>query len=223
VDRDQLARRWPQFALHIASGGIVLQTPTDSELSVLARRAAAPGAVLPATESHFVTWIQERSPSEIEAQRIARARSNRDLTTRPGWTLDLAVMAAGQPVGMQSLSGFDQWPLLRIAGTTSWLLAPFQHRGLGTRCRAGVLELAFSYLNVESVKSWVLEENRASISVSTRLGYELVDRHDITEYGRRFTEHVYRLDRDSWLQSPARRQYAPVITGTQRLVELLAS
>jgi len=222
VNRDQLTRRWPQFALHIALEGAHLQAPTDTDLSLRARRAAEPNAILPAVHSHFVTWIQDRTADELAHQVIVRGLSNRDLTKRPGWTLDLAVMVSGQPVGMQSLSGFDSWPHRRIIGTTSWLLDPFQRRGLGTRSRAAILELAFSHLHVESAKSWVLEDNHASCLVSTTLGYVLVDRHDITDHGRHYTEHVYQIDRDKWLHSRVRRQYAPVITHAHSLTELLA-
>ena len=221
VERDQLAQIWPQFALHVALEGACLQSPTDTELSVLTRRAAEPGAVLPTTDSHFVTWIHDRTREEIAEQLTSRARSNRDLTKRSGWTLDLAVIVSGQPVGMQSLSGFDRWPHRRIVGTTSWLLAPFQRSGLGTRSRAAVLELAFAHLGAESAKSWVLEDNHASVSVSTKLGYHLIDRHAITEHGRHYTEHVYQLDRDTWLRSPIRRQCLPVITGARPFVELV--
>jgi RimJ/RimL family protein N-acetyltransferase len=146
VERDQVAQDWPQFDLRIAIEGACLQTLTHAQLSVLALRAAEPNAVLPPANSHFVTWIHDRTPEEITHQWIELVRSNRDLTKRPGWTLDLAVMVSGQPVGMQSLSGFDRWPHHRIVGTTSWLLAPFQRRYLGTCSRAAVLELALAYL-----------------------------------------------------------------------------
>ncbi|GAS98601.1 GCN5 family acetyltransferase [Mycolicibacterium canariasense] len=148
-------------------------------------------------------------------------QANRDLTCGPGWTLDLAVMVAGEPVGLQSLSGFDQWPQHRVVGTTSWLLGPFQGQGIGTRARAAVLELAFTHLGAESAKSWVLEDNRASIEVSTALGYRLIDRHDITEHGCTYAERVYQLDREAWLASPVRRRHRPVIMGAECLVELL--
>ena len=131
-------------------------------------------------------------------------------------------MVSGEPVGIQSLSGFDGWPDRRIVGTTSWLLASFQGHGIGTRSRAAVLELAFCYLNSETAKSWVLADNRASAAVSTKLGYGLVDRYDVTEHGRHFTELVYQLDREEWLPSPVRREHAPVVTGAQALVDLLA-
>ena len=221
MQREELALRWPQFVLAIEVDGACLQPPTDDQLSVLAQRAAEPGAVLPAENSHFVTWIQGRTPEEIAQQRIARVRANRDLSSRPGWTLDLAVMVAGQPVGLQSLSGFDQWPRHRVVGTTSWLLASFQGRGIGTCSRAAVLELAFTHLRAESAKSWVLDANRASVAVSIKLGYHLIDRHDITEHGCRYTEGVYQLERDVWLKSPVRRQYFPAITGVEPLIELL--
>jgi RimJ/RimL family protein N-acetyltransferase len=211
------------MTLVLALDGAYLQPPTDEHLIQLAHRAAEPGAVLPVAEAHFVTWIADRTPQEIAQQRIARVQANRDLTRRPGWTLDLAVMIEGQPVGVQSLSGFDQWPHHRVVGTTSWLLAAFQGRGIGTRSRAAVLELAFVHLRAESAKSWVLDDNRASIGVSRKLGYRLIDRHHITEHGCRYAEGVYQLDRDAWLKSPFRRHNRPAITGVERLVHLLES
>jgi len=211
-----------QFALRIALDGAEMVAPTDAQLAELARYAATPGAVLPADQTHFVKWIDGRTPHEIERQRIARVQSNRDLAKRPGWTLDLAVLVDGAPVGLQSVSGFEQWPQRRVVGTTSWLIAPFQGRGLGTRARAGVLELAFAYLDAEAAKSWALEENTASTTVSTTLGYRFVDSHVLVENGRELTEHVYELRREDWLSSSARTRYAPVISGADALVRQLA-
>jgi GNAT superfamily N-acetyltransferase len=125
--------------------------------------------------------------------------------------------------GCIPVEGRPGWSSRRsgVRGTTSWLLAPFQGHGIGTCSRAAVLELAFTHLRAESAKSWVLDDNRASVAVSTKLGYRLIDRHDITEHGCRFTEGVYQLERDVWLESPVRRQHLPAITGVERLVELL--
>jgi RimJ/RimL family protein N-acetyltransferase len=211
-----------QFALRIALDGAELAAPTDAQLAELARQAATPGAVLPADQTHFVKWIDGRTPQEIERQRIAWVQSNRDLAKRPGWTLDLAVLVDGAPVGLQSVSGFAQWPQQRIVGTTSWLIAPFQGRGLGIRARAAVLELAFGLLDAAAAKSWALEENTASIAVSTSLGYRFVDSHILVEDGRELIEHVYELRREDWLGGAARRRYDPVITGADALVRQLA-
>jgi hypothetical protein len=109
--------------------------PPDSQLIQLAERAARPGAVLEPAQAHFVKWLPGSTAEDIERARTARVWANRDLTKRPGWTLDLAVVVGEEPVGMQCLSGFDQWPAHRVVGTTSWLLAHQQGRGLGTRCR----------------------------------------------------------------------------------------
>jgi RimJ/RimL family protein N-acetyltransferase len=211
-----------QFALRIVMDGAVMAAPTDAQLAELARYAATPAAVLPADQTHFVKWIDGRTPQEIERQRIARVQSNRDLTRRPGWTLDLAVLVDGAPVGLQSVSGFEQWPQRRTVGTTSWLIAPFQGRGLGTRARAAVLDLAFVHLDAGAAKSWALEDNTASLTVSTSLGYRFVDSHVLVEDGRELTEHVYELRREDWLTSAARRRYTPVITGVDALVRQLA-
>lgn len=211
-----------QFALQIALDGAQMAAPTDAQLAELARHAATPGAVLPAEQTHFVKWIDGRTPREIEHQRVARVQSNRDLTKRPGWTLDLAVLVDGVPVGLQSVSGFEQWPQRRVVGTTSWLIAPFQGRGLGTRARAAVLELAFAHLDAEAAKSWALAENTASVTVSTALGYRFVDSHILVEDGRELIEDVYELRREDWLGSAARKRYAPVITGADALVRQLA-
>jgi len=166
-------------------------------------------------------WPQFSLQIHVDGTRL-EAPTDRDLTSRPGWTLDLAVVADGEPVGMQSLSGFDQWPSRRIVGTTSWLISRVQRHGLGTRCRAAVLELAFLHLGAEAAKSWVLQDNHASIAVSTKLGYHVVGDEQIVENGRELTEIVYQLDANDWIHSPARRRYAPVIEGVEPVIRLLA-
>lgn len=220
--RDDQRTACPQSGLQIDISGARLQAPTDSQLEVLARRVARPGAVLAPGEMHFVTWLEGRTPVDIERDRIAHALSNRDLTKRPGWTLDFAVIVSGEPIGIQSVSGFDQWPTRRIVGTASWLLKPYQRQGLGTRCRAAVLELAFVHLAAEAAKSWVLQDNRASIAVSTKLGYHLVAQSQIKDNGRELTELVYQLNSDDWMSSNARHRYAPVIVGADPVAALLS-
>ena len=220
--RQELSSVWPQFSLQIDVDGARLEAPTDAQLEVLAGLAGRPEEILEPDKTHFVKWMEGRTPAEIEQQRTARVQSNRDLTRRPGWTLDLAVVANGDPVGMQSLSGFEQWPSRRIVGTTSWLISRCQRHGLGTRCRAAVLELAFLHLGADAAKSWVLQDNHASIAVSTKLGYHVVGDEQIVENGRELTEIVYLLDANDWIHSPARQRYAPAIEGAAPLIRLLS-
>jgi RimJ/RimL family protein N-acetyltransferase len=211
----------PESGLRIDVGSVRLQPPTDAQLEVLARAAATPAAVLSSDEAHFVTWLAGRTPEDVARDRVEQVRFHRDLRRRPGWTLDLAVLVDGDPVGMQSLSGFDQWPVRRVAGTASWLLAPYQHRGIGTYCRAGVLELAFVHFRAEVAKSWTVQENRASIAVSTKLGYHRIAQHRIVDNGREVSEVVFQLDSEDWFRSPARRRYASVIAGAEPVAALL--
>lgn len=210
----------PASTVCISVGGAQLRPPSDSQLATLARAAATPEAVLPSAQTHFVKWIDGRTPDEIERQRIARVRSNRDLSG-PGWTLDFAVLVDGRPVGLQSISGFPPWPRRRIVGTTSWLVADAQRRGLGTAMRAAVLELAFVPLQAERAKSWALEENVASAAVSTKLGYRKVGSETFPENGRMLTEFVYELSAATWMSSAQRQRFSPVITGADELVQQL--
>ncbi|MEH3131091.1 MAG: GNAT family protein [Mycolicibacterium neoaurum] len=211
----------PARHLRVDVTGVCLVVPTDAQLAVLARQAATPGAVLPEDQTHYVKWIDGRSPEVIEQQRIDRVRSNRDLTTGPGWTLDLAIVVGGRPVGLQSLSGFEQWPQRRVVGTTSWLITSYQRRGLGTAARAGVLELAFGILRAEKAKSWALDENVASTTVSARLGYRLIGAEMIVEHGRQLTEQVYELSAEEWAESAVRHRLKPVVTGAESLAQAL--
>lgn len=86
-----------------------------------------------------------------------------------------------------------------------------------------VLELAFAHLGAESAKSWVLDDNRASVAVSVKLGYRHTSTEQLTEHGRLLTEHVYQLDAQQWLDSEVRRDIAPVVTGVGGLVTLLST
>jgi RimJ/RimL family protein N-acetyltransferase/ribosomal protein S18 acetylase RimI-like enzyme len=223
VQRFVVTRPSAAMVLRVDVEGARLQVPTDAQVEWLARCAAQRGAILPEGDEHFVKWLEGMTPEEIERDRIARVRVNRDLARRPGWTLDLAILVDGEPVGLQSVSGFDRWPTRRIVGTTSWLLRSHQGRGLGTRCRAAVLELAFAHLEAESAKSWVLDDNHASIAVSTKLGYRHASTEQLEERGRVLTEHVYQLDAGDWLNSAFRRDIAPIVTGADGLAEVLST
>lgn len=207
--------------LVIVCDGCTLRPPSDSELAFLARAASRPGAVLAPEQSHYVTWLRGRTQHEVAAELTARVAANRDLRGDGGWVLELAVFVDGRPVGMQSVTGSASWAADRAVGTSSWLLAPFQGRGIGLRSRAAVLELAFGTLGVETAKSWVLAENRASTAVSGRLGYEVVDRHRIVEDGGQYEELVFAIDRAAWLRSGARREWPAVVEGAEALAGAL--
>jgi|GEM_PF-2059649 len=203
--------------LLVECDGCVLRVPTDAELVALAGAASVPGAVLAPGTEHFVTWLAGRTSSEIAADRIARGREGRTLTPGPDWTLHLAVVADGRPVGMQMLTGSRSWTEDRVVGTASWLLREHQGRGTGSRARAAALELACTHLGARAATSWVLADNHASAAVSERLGYAVVDRHELMENGARYDELVYRIEAADWLGSAVRRRYPAVVTGAALL------
>jgi hypothetical protein len=80
--REGLSSVWPQFGLPIHVEGARPETPTDAQLEILTRLAARPEEVLDADKTHFVMWMEGRTPNEIEQRHTARAQSNRDLTRR---------------------------------------------------------------------------------------------------------------------------------------------
>lgn len=203
--------------LVVECDGCVLRVPTDAELVELAGAASVPGAVLAPGAEHFVTWIHGRTSSQIAADRVARGRAARTVLAGPDWTLHLAVVVDGRPVGMQMLTGSRSWPDDRVVGTASWLLREHQGYGIGSRARAAALEFVFAHLDAHAATSWVLADNHASAAVSERLGYAVLDRHELVENGARYDELVYRIEAADWLGSAVRRRYPAVVTGAALL------
>lgn len=208
----------PQFALSLRIGDVQLRVPDDDELHRLADLAASPAGVLPPESEHFVSWLGGREPSDVRRHLITTALEHRDLTVGPGWTLDLAVEVRGRLVGMQSLAGFARWPAVKNVGTSAWLVRDAQRRGIGTRARCAVLDLAFGRLGAGAAFSWAVPANAASIAVSTGLGYRLVKAADSSDPE---AEAKYRLDIAGWQEHRPAALPPTLILGAEGLVELL--
>ena len=144
-----------------------------------------------------MTWLQDRDELAIRRAVTSTVWRHRDLTVRPGWTLDLAILVDGEPIGMQSLAGFNRWPKRRNVGTSSWLAAPWQGQGIGTRTRAAVLDLAFRHLDAKAAMSWAVPANQRSIRISTALGYRLAGPADPADS---LAEVKHELARSTWLE-----------------------
>jgi len=74
------------------------------------------------------------------------------------WTLGLAVVAGGQPMGVQDVTARD-FAVRKTVVTGSWLGRAYQGRGYGTEMRAAVLTLAFD--------GWALTARSRAISRAT--------------------------------------------------------
>jgi RimJ/RimL family protein N-acetyltransferase len=220
--RTELARTWPQFSLRLASGPIHLEVPTDDQLLAMAELAATPDGVLPAAHAHYVTWLQGRSPEDLRRTVLAEAWRHRDLSTRPGWTLDLGiVLQDGEIIGLQRISGFDAWPRRRVVGTSSWIARPWQRNGFGTLARVAVLDFAFTTLTATQAMSWVTPENVASRRICEGLGYHCVGGSPADDEPGALLELKYRLDAEDWRRSNAALPPATKVVGERELLQLL--
>jgi RimJ/RimL family protein N-acetyltransferase len=166
--RADLAAVYPQFGLRLAHAGLVLVPPTDVELFELAAIVGEPGGVVDDGEEHFLTW-----PTG-DADAVDRfLRFHWSLRVRPspaGWLVPFAVVSGGRAVGVVGL-GAPRWPGERVVDTRAWIARTDQGHGLGRRCRAMLLELAFAHLGVQRAVTAAARENAASRAVSKRLGY----------------------------------------------------
>lgn len=190
-----LVSLWPLFGLLIETPRLQLRLPHEDELPALAR--AARDIAGPAGSGLQMPWMYDGTP-EMERQLLQRHW--RALAHwKPGsWHLPLAVLLAGEPIGMQDLWA-EEFALRRSVGTGSWITRTRQGRGYGTEARAAILELAFGQLGAIEGLTEYTEGNDASEQVSRKLGYAPNGQHTAhrDDVGR-VTEYQLRLDRLVW-------------------------
>ena len=100
----------------------------------------------------------------------------------------------------------ERFPRQRSVSTGSYLLRPFQGRGLGTEMRTAVLALAFDELGAVRAESGAMDGNEASARVSAKLGYEQVGWRERAPRGKPVRERTFELTRDAW----RKREHLPV-------------
>jgi len=160
---------WPLFDLEVHTPRLTLRYLGDTlagELVAVAKRGVHHPAVMPFT----VPWTDLPSPQmEQEAMRFyARNRAE----TRPAfWTLQFAVIVAGDVIGSCDLMASD-FVTLRQFTTGSWLGSEFQGLGLGKEMRMAALTLGFEGLGAEFALTGLWHDNAASLGVTQSLGYE---------------------------------------------------
>ena len=159
---------WPLFDLRLRTPRLELRLPTDDDLLALAAVARAGVHDLP--ESPFlVPWDELPSPA-FERQFLLHWWRVRGTWSPDDWTLGLAVLAEGRPIGIQDLMARD-FAHRRTVLTGSWLGLEHQGQGYGTEMRAAVLALAFEELGALVAESGYVDGNEASGRVSAKLGY----------------------------------------------------
>jgi RimJ/RimL family protein N-acetyltransferase len=207
------AHPWPLFDLRLRTPSLELRLPTDDDLLELARVARA-GVMDEGLRFFAVPWHELPSPA-FERQFLLHWWASRGGWSPTNWSLGLAVVADGRPIGIQDITGRD-FGVRRTVTTASWLGKPHQGRGFGTEMRAATLALAFDGLGAEVAESGYFEGNSASARVSDKLGYSPNGEEVWDVSGRRLVEQRLHVTRETW-----RRDLVPVtIEGLEPCLKL---
>ena len=204
---------WPLFDLRLRTPRLELRLPTDDDLLEL-MRVAREGVVEEGRTFFAVPWHELPSPA-FERQFLQHWWASRGSWSPTNWALGLAVVAGGQPMGVQDVMARD-FAVRKTVATASWLGRAYQGRGYGTEMRAAVLALAFEGLGADRAESGYFPGNAQSAGVSAKLGY--VDNGDqIFSVGReRVVERRLRIGRETW-----KRDLVPVtIEGLEPCLKL---
>lgn len=192
-----LIDHWPQLGLRLDTPRLEIRLPSDEELAELADLAAE-GIHSPDRMPFQTPWT-DLPPRERARSVIQHHWRLQSAWAPENWALNLAVLENGRVLGMQSMEAQD-YALLRVVATGSWLGSRHQGRGIGREMRAAVLHLAFAGLGAAEATSGAFEDNLASLSVSRRLGYQPDGIERLAVRGTGVLSHRLRLKRAGWQQ-----------------------
>lgn len=172
-----------------------MRLPTDDDLLALAK--VARDGIHDATATPFqLTWDELPSPA-FERNFLLHWWASRGSWKPEKWTLTLAVIAGGRPIGIQDLMARD-FSSCRSVSSGSWLGEAYQGRGYGTEMRAAVLWLAFECLGALVAESGYIAGNPASARVSEKLGYVPNGERIVAPRGNPLTERLVRVTPETW-------------------------
>jgi RimJ/RimL family protein N-acetyltransferase len=183
------------FDLRIRTPHLELRLPTDDDLLQLVGVARA-GIVDSDQTVFLVPWHELPSPA-FERQFLLRWWGVRSSWSPANWSLGLAVIENGRPIGVQELLASD-FGIRRTIASGSWLGREFQGQGFGTEARAAILALAFDGLGADAAESGYLEGNAVSARVSEKLGYREIGDVVLAIEGKRCREIKVRCTRGTW-------------------------
>jgi RimJ/RimL family protein N-acetyltransferase len=204
---------WPLFDLRLRTPRLELRLPTDDDLIALAD-VARDGVVDEGRTVFMVPWHELPSPA-FERQFLLHCWSVRGNWSPEAWNLGFAVVADGQPIGLQDLMARN-FGVTRVVSSASWLGRDYHGHGYGTEMRAAVLALAFEGLGALIAESGYFEGNTQSARVSEKLGYVANGNENRAVGGRSVVEHMLRVTPETW-----RRDVVPVtIEGLEPCLKL---
>lgn len=206
---------FPLYGLVVRTPRLELRLPSPEQLAALGELADA-GVHDPALMPFTVAWTDQ--PPGVRARAVLQHHWAVLAAVTPArWTLALAVLAGGEPLGFQDVGATD-FAVLREVHTGSWLGRRHHGRGIGTEMRAAVLHLAFAGLGAEFATSAAATDNPASRAVSTKLGYAADGVERVAVRGATSTHVRLRIDRATWA---AHRTVPVEVEGLEPCRELL--
>jgi RimJ/RimL family protein N-acetyltransferase len=191
---------WPLAALRVRSGDLELRYMDDADVHALARLAGE-GVHPPETMPFTFPWTRG-TPTEVARSVLAYQWGARASVSTESWTVELAVVRAGEVVGSQGLRATD-FPVTRTAGTGSWLGMRHHGQGIGTRMRLMILHLLFEGFDGRRATTDAFDDNAPSNAVTRRLGYAENGVDLLAREGTPVASRRYVLDRATWDARPA--------------------
>jgi len=209
---------WPFLDLRAKAGDLELRYLDDDTLFELAQLAGT-GVHAEDQMPFLVPWTRG-NPLQVARSVLAYQWAARAKIAPQHWILELAVVLAGVPVGVQAISA-DDFAVSRTVDTGSWLGRRYQGAGIGTRMRALALHLAFDGLGAHAATTAAWQDNFASQAVTSKLGYQPNGHTTRSREGRPMIDLQYRLEQATW--QAGREQFGPVdLHGVQPVREFLA-
>lgn len=195
----------PAASLTLRTPRLELRLPTDAEVLRLAQGIEEHGIHPPDEMPFLVPWTDAIGTEAFVPNTLAHFRTQRARRGPEDWGLNFAAFLGDEPIGSQAMNA-EGFPRERSVSTGSYLLRPFQGRGLGTEMRTAVLTLAFDVLGALRAESGAMDGNEASARVSAKLGYEQIGWRERAPRGEPVRERTFELTRDAW----RREEHLPV-------------
>ena len=186
---------WPLFGIRITTPRLELRVVDDvliPELALVARAGVHDPGQMP-----FGNGWTDRSEEDWHTGFARYFWLQRGRWDVDSWSLPFAVVADGEPIGVQQLTAVD-FPVLKTFGTGSWLSLSHQGRGLGTEMRAAVLHFGFRMLDAEVAVTGAFPTNEGSLRVTEKLGYLPNGVRRDRVGGRPVDARLFRLPRELW-------------------------
>jgi RimJ/RimL family protein N-acetyltransferase len=161
---------WPQFALRIESGPLLLSAVRDEDIPPLVELAGR-GIHDPGSMPFAFPWT-DAPPTELPRNTAVHYWSSRAANCVDRWSLELVVRHEHRIVGIQAFET-ENYLVRRTGETGSWLGLEHQGKGIGTLMRQTVCAFVFDSLDAAEVTSAAFMDNPASAAVSRKVGYSL--------------------------------------------------